>query len=46
VTAGEVLNNIEAMRWAVESVGVADEIRVEHLLAIHERLLAGTRLDA
>jgi len=45
VTAGEILNNIEAMRWAVDSVGVADEVRVGHLLAIHERLLAGTRLE-
>lgn len=45
VTATEVLNNIEAMRWAIESVGVAEEIQVEHVLAIHERLLRGTLLD-
>ena len=44
VTATEVLNNIEAMRWAVDAVGVGDDVRVEHLLAIHERLLTGTRL--
>ena len=45
VTATEVLNNIEAMRWAVDSVGVGDDLRVEHLLAIHQRLLTGTRLE-
>jgi Fic family protein len=45
VTAGEVLNNIEAMRWAVDAVSAADDITVEHLLGIHERLLAGTGLD-
>jgi Fic family protein len=45
VTATEVLNNIEAMRWAVDTVSAADEITVEHVLAIHERLFAGTTLD-
>jgi len=45
VTATEVLNNIEAMRWAVDTVSAADEMTVEHVLAIHERLLAGTALD-
>jgi Fic family protein len=45
VTAAEVLNNIEAMRWAIDTVSDADEITVEHLLGIQERLLAGTRLD-
>lgn len=45
VTATEVLNNIEAMRWAVDTVSTADEITVEHVLGIHERLLTGTRLD-
>jgi Fic family protein len=44
VTAAEVLNNIEAMRWAVESVGTASEITVDHLLEIHRRLLEGTAL--
>jgi len=44
VTATEVLNNIEAMRWAVETASTAQEISVEHLLGIHERLLAGTAL--
>jgi Fic family protein len=45
VTAAEVLNNIEAMRWAVDTVSAADAITVEHVLGIHERLLAGTALD-
>ena len=44
VTAVEVLNNIEAMRWAVERVGVASEVTVDHLLEIHRRLLGGTVL--
>jgi Fic family protein len=45
VTAIEVLNNIEAMRWAIDSVAEVDRISVKHLLGIHERLLAGTRLE-
>jgi Fic family protein len=45
VTAAEVLNNIKAMQWAVDALSDADAISVEHLLAIHERLLAGTRLE-
>jgi len=45
VTATEVLNNVEAMRWATEAVAEAHEVTVEHLLEIHRRLLAGTRLE-
>lgn len=45
VTAIEVLNNIEAMRWAVGHVSESDEVTVSDLLGIHERLLAGTHLD-
>jgi Fic family protein len=45
VTATEVLNNIEAMRWAIDALSEADEIRVEHVLEIHARLLAGTSLE-
>lgn len=45
VTATEVLNNIEAMRWAVDSPADVEQITVEHLLEIHERLLTGTRLE-
>ena len=45
VTATEVLNTVEAMRWATESVAVADEVTDEHLLEIHRRLMVGTRLE-
>jgi Fic family protein len=45
VTATEVLNNIAAMRWGIDSVAPGDEIRPEHLLAIHARLMRGTRLE-
>lgn len=45
VTATDVLNNVEAMRWAVETLGGPGTITVDDLLAIHERLLAGTSLD-
>jgi Fic family protein len=44
MTATEVLNNIEAMRWAVDALADVDRIKVEHVLGIHERLLAGTPL--
>ena len=45
VTAMEVLNNIEAMRWAVDSLADVEQLTVDHLLEIHKRLLAGTRLE-
>ena len=45
VTATEVLNNVEAMRWATEAIAEADEVAVGHLLEIHRRLMAGTRLE-
>ncbi|HEV2999322.1 MAG TPA: Fic family protein [Solirubrobacteraceae bacterium] len=45
VTAVEVLNNIEAMRWAVDTMSAAGAISVDHVLAVHERLLRGTSLD-
>jgi Fic family protein len=45
VTATEVLNNIEAMHWAVETLTERPQIVVEDLLAIHERLLSGTSLE-
>ncbi|UUY05081.1 Fic family protein [Svornostia abyssi] len=45
VTATEVLNNIDAMRWAVDTVAAEPRVTVEHLLEIHRRLLAGTRLE-
>jgi Fic family protein len=46
VTAVEVLNNIEAMSWAVETLSNAPSITVSDILSIHRRLLAGTRLQA
>lgn len=45
VTAAEVLGNVEAMRWATETMAQAGEVTVEHLLEIHRRLMAGTRLE-
>ncbi|HET7486994.1 MAG TPA: Fic family protein [Acidimicrobiales bacterium] len=44
VTANEVLGNIDAMTWAVESLGTAEAVAVGGLLRLHERLLARTRL--
>ena len=41
ITATEVLNNIEAMHWAVETLSDLPELRVNDVLAVHERLLAG-----
>jgi Fic family protein len=45
ITATEVLNNIEAMNWAVETLSSRSRITVEGLLEVHERLLRGTRLE-
>jgi Fic family protein len=45
VTATEVLNNIEAMRWAVDSLAGVERITVDHLLEIHKLLLTGTSLE-
>jgi len=45
VTAAEVLNNIDAMIFAVGSVSAGDPISGDLLLDIHRRLLAGTRLE-
>jgi Fic family protein len=45
VTATEVLNNIEAMSWAVDSLSGEPSITVDGLLQVHERLLRGTRLE-
>mgnify|MGYP003288049504 CR=1 FL=1 len=45
VTATEVLNNIEAMRWAVDALIDVEQITVDHLLEIHRRLMEGTRLE-
>ena len=45
VTAAEVLGNIDAMVYAVGSVRSDEELRLEQLLEIHRRLLAGSRLE-
>ncbi len=45
VTASEVLANIDAMQFAVQSVGPGEEIALEQLLEVHRRLLSGTWLD-
>ena len=45
VTAAEVLGNIDAMQFAIESVGEGDHLTVDLLLEIHRRLLLGTRLE-
>ena len=45
VTAGEVLANIDAMRFATQAVGPEDEIEPEQLLEVHRRLLSGTSLE-
>jgi Fic family protein len=45
VTATEVLNNIEAMHWAVGTLSAPSQLTVEDILAVHERLLVGTSLE-
>ncbi len=46
VTATEVLGNIDALIYGVERVGLGDQITVDLLLGVHQRLLAGTRFDS
>ena len=46
VTAAEVLGNIDAMAAAVKSINPGEPITLNLLLDFHQRLLAGTRLDA
>ena len=45
VTAKEILGNIDAMAWTVDSMRPAGDIGVDTLLEAHRRLLAGTRLE-
>ena len=45
VTAGEVLANIDAMVWGVETVSPGVQISLDILLEVHRRLLAGTFLE-
>lgn len=44
VTAEEVLGNIEAMTWGVDTLARADGLTVDGILGVHRRLLEGTRL--
>jgi Fic family protein len=44
VTAMEVLGNIHAMSWALQTVRTGGEITLDTLLEAHRRLLAGTPL--
>jgi Fic family protein len=43
VTADEVLGNIEAMSWAVNTLAPREAITVDGILEVHRRLLEGTR---
>ena len=45
VTALEVLGNIDAMVWGVDTVELGDPISLRTLLEAHRRLVAGTRLE-
>lgn len=45
VSAAEVLGNIDAMVYAVESTAAGDSLTVDLLLETHRRLLLGTRLE-
>ena len=45
VTAGEVLGNIDAMMWVVETVEPGGHITLDVLLEVHRRLLAGTNIE-
>ena len=46
LTATEVLQNIDAMLYGVEQIGLGEEITVDVLLEIHRRLLASTHLES
>ncbi|MGH7765213.1 MAG: Fic family protein [Candidatus Dormibacteraceae bacterium] len=45
VTALEVLNNLDAMSWAIDTLSAKKAITTKDLLAIHARLLTDTRLE-
>jgi Fic family protein len=45
ITATEILGNIEAMAFAVQSVSVGEPVTLELLLELHRRLLAGSFLE-
>jgi Fic family protein len=45
VTANEVLGNIQAMTWALQTIHEGEDITVDVLLEVHRRLFAGTRIE-
>ena len=45
VTAREILGNIDAMTWAVDTIEQGSTITLETLLETHRRLLAGSRVE-
>ena len=45
VTAREILGNIDAMTWAVDTIEQGSAITVDTLLETHRRLLAGSRIE-
>lgn len=45
VNASEVMANVDAMRFVVESLGRGDEVTSAKLLEVHRRLLSGSWLD-
>ena len=45
VTAREILGNIDAMTWAVDTIEQGSAISVDTLLETHRRLLAGSRME-
>lgn len=46
VTALEVLQNVDAMRWVVDHAPMESAVDAATIQKIHERLLRGTRLDS
>jgi Fic family protein len=44
ITSAEILNNIEAMRWALDEAS-GGPLTPPVILGIHKRLITGTRLD-
>jgi Fic family protein len=45
VAAIEVLNNMEAMAWAIEHVSSQKAVTTNDILGVHRRLLTGTQLE-
>ena len=45
VTPREILGNIDAMTWAVDTIEQGSAITVDTLLETHRRLLAGSRME-